>query len=654
MTGMQDCAQLLGADGPFARQVPGFAPRAVQQRMAGAVAAALSGGETLVVEAGTGTGKTFAYLVPALLAGQRVIVSTGTKALQDQLFHRDIPRVREILRAPVEVALLKGRGNYLCRYRMQQALEEPPPPGSLMARDLAAVVRWAERTTSGDRMELTEVAEDSPVWPEVTSTVDNCLGAECPLYDVCHVYQARRAAQAADIIVVNHHLLLADMALKLEGHGDLLPEADAFILDEAHQLPALASRFFSSSLSARQVQELTRDVWRECGAVTAVLPSLRPALDALEVQLQKTRLALHGLPERGAFAAIEADAAAMDALVALAESLQALAAALLEVAARSRGLEAAQQRAERLVQRLRQILPAAAPEAAAAAAGDTRVRWYEIGRGGFTLSITPLDLAPPLQRLREGSGAAWIFTSATLSVAGSCAHFTRQMGLEAPRTLLLDSPFDYARQALLYLPEGLPEPRAADYVDQVVAAIRPVLEASGGRAFLLFTSHRALRRAATLLHDALPWPLLVQGEAPRSHLLAAFRAAGNAVLLGAASFWEGVDVPGDALSCVVIDKLPFSAPGDPVREARERAVRERGEVPFITLQVPEAAIALKQGAGRLLRAVSDRGVLVLCDPRLLSKGYGRVFLDSLPAMPRTRELDAVRRFYAAHAAAPAE
>ncbi len=627
--------ELLGPDGPFAREVPGFVPRDCQQAMAEAVEEAIAEGQTLIAEAGTGTGKTFAYLVPALRSGKRVIVSTGTKTLQDQLFHRDLPRVRAVLGARLKTSLLKGRANYLCRYRLEQTAKD----GRLAARDqvtqLQAIRAWAARTGSGDRGEFGEVPEDSPLWPRVTSTAENCLGAECPLFADCFVVKARRAAQEADLVVVNHHLLFADLAIKQEGFGEILPGAHAFILDEAHQIPELAGQFFSVSVSARQIGELAADARAECGAVSGALAALREPLEALTPALQRARLALDALPARGAFAALDAAADARAALAALDEALRRLADALATQAERSRGLGSVHARAEALCQRLAEVTDGAAHDA---------VHWYELSAHGFALHATPLDLAPSLQRLRAQMRAAWIFTSATLSVAGAFDHFARQLGLEDPVAIGLPSPFDYARQALAYLPPGLPDPNAADYTERVVAAVRPVLAAARGRTFLLFTSHRALRRAAELLQD-LPFPLFVQGSAPRHQLLTAFRESGNGVLLGAASFWEGVDVAGEALSCVIIDKLPFAAPDDPVLEARLAAVREAGGNPFFDWQIPAAVIALKQGAGRLIRDVRDRGVLVLCDPRLTSRAWGKLFLRSLPPLPVTRELDEVRRFF---------
>ncbi|UPG86733.1 ATP-dependent DNA helicase [Luteibacter aegosomatis] len=627
-----EVAAILGADGPFASEVPGFAPREAQQRMAVAVAEAIDERDLLIAEAGTGTGKTFAYLVPALMSGRKVIVSTGTKALQDQLFFRDLPRVRSVLGSRAKVSLLKGRANYLCLHRLDQAVREGNPDRRV-AGQLSAIRRWATRTRRGDRSEMAEIPEDSPLWPRVTSTPENCLGVECPFFDDCHVVKARREAMESDVVVVNHHLLMADLALKQEGFGEILPGADAFILDEAHQIPELAGQFFSQSVSARQLTDLGQDALAEAQGVTGALSQLLEPVETLNDLVKRLRLAMASLPERGPFGALDRDGGAHEGLTALRDVMAALAHLLSGLGERSRGLANVYERAQMLSLRLDRI-------AEEHSASD--VRWYEVSPRGFSLHATPLDLASPLRAMRLSTQAAWIHTSATLSIAGDFGHFARQLGIDDPRTLHVESPFDYPRQALAYLPKDLPDPSARDYTDKVIAAVRPVLDASDGRAFLLFTSHRALRRAAELMEGRVPWPLFVQGTAPRHRLLEDFRASGNGVLLGAASFWEGVDVAGDALGVVVIDKLPFAMPDDPVLQARLEALEEAGINPFMGWQVPTAVIALKQGAGRLIRDVHDRGVLVLCDPRLSSKGYGRLFLASLPPMPRTRELtDAV-------------
>ncbi|WP_426702326.1 ATP-dependent DNA helicase [Rhodanobacter sp. Col0626] len=640
-TESDDIGTLLGADGPFARELPNFAPRLAQQAMARAVQQAIAGRDTLIAEAGTGTGKTYAYLVPALLSGERVIISTGTKTLQDQLYFRDLPKVRSVLGTRLKTALLKGRANYLCLYRLDQTVREGATFERAQAAQLATIRAWSARTRRGDRMELAEVPEESPLWPRVTSTPENCLGVECPFFDDCHVVKARREALEADVVVVNHHLLFADLALKQEGFGEILPGAAAFILDEAHQIPELAGQFFSQSISARQLTELAQDALTECSGVTGAIGLLLEPVEALQDALRKLRLAMDPLPSRGAFQQLEDRAGMRESLHDLHDLLATLSELLASQAERSRGFSNLHERAELFAERLERIVDGQ---------GDRDVRWYEYYPRGFAFYATPLDLAAPMRSLRERTQAAWIHTSATLSVAGNFDHFARQLGLDDPQTLSLESPFDYARQGLCYLPSGLPDPNmrdgsGRDYTEQVIEAVLPVLHASHGRAFLLFTSHRALRRAAELLQDKVPWPLFVQGTAPRPRLLEEFRASGHGVLLGAASFWEGVDVVGEALSVVVIDKLPFAAPDDPVLMARLAALEQSGINPFMGWQVPSAVIALKQGAGRLIRDVHDRGVLVLCDPRLTSKGYGKLFLASLPPMPRTCELARVQVFF---------
>jgi ATP-dependent DNA helicase DinG len=630
-------ADLLGPDGPFAREVPGFAPRAAQQAMAKAVEEAIADRQMLMAEAGTGTGKTFAYLVPALLSGKRVIVSTGTKTLQDQLFQRDLPRVAGILDARVRSALLKGRANYLCRHRLEQTSTDGRLASRAQVADLQRIRAFAVRTASGDRGDLAEVPEDSPLWPRVTSTAENCLGGDCPFFSDCFVVKARRAAQEADLVVVNHHLLFADLAIKQEGFGEILPGAQAFILDEAHQIPELAGQFFSVNLTARQIGDLARDALAECADVSGALATLAPAVEVLPATVARLRLVLERFPPKGAMHEFDRDSEAQAELSALRDALSKLADTVAPHAERSRGMASIAERVEAQVARLGQLCDA-----------DNQgwVDWYEVSPQGFALHSTPLDLAAPLRALRAQSDAAWIHTSATLSVAGRFDHYAQQLGLEAPVALSLPSPFDYERQALAWLPRGLPDPAARDYTERVIETILPVLRASGGRAFVLFTSHRALKLAAGLLADRLPYPLFVQGTAPRHRLLTGFRESGHGILLGAASFWAGVDVAGEALSVVVIDKLPFAAPDDPVLVARLAALRDAGGNPFTEWQVPTAVIALKQGAGRLIRDVHDRGVLVLCDPRLSTRGYGRIFLASLPPLPLTRELADVEAFFA--------
>ena len=628
-------ADALGPDGPFAND-PGFVTRTQQQRMAAAIESVIQSGGTLIVEAGTGTGKTFAYLVPVLLSNQRAIISTGTKALQDQLFHRDLPRVCATLKINPKKALLKGRANYLCLHRLDLSEEQARLASKEAVRDLATIRSWARVTRSGDRMDLDSVPEDSGVWPWVTSTADNCLGSECPQFQDCFVVKARRKAQEADIVVVNHHLLFADLAIKRDGFGEILPGAQAMVLDEAHQIAETASQFLTSSLSFRQLTELTRDALAESSHQAGALALLAGPIGDVEQATRQMRLALDDLPIKGTWKQAAMRAVVVEARDALSAALAALIAALDAQADRSAGLTACTERARESALRLSR---------ATSTDVDAEVRWYELFQRGFVLHATPLDPAESLSEFRAASSASWIATSATLSVGTSFALFQAQTGLKDAQTLHLDSPFDYANQSLLYMPTGMREPNTEGYTDAVVDAALPVLRASRGRAFLLFTSHRALRDAAEYLRHLGEFPLFVQGERPRPALLAGFVASGNGVLLGAASFWEGVDVPGDALSVVVIDKLPFGQIGDPVIEARLEAIRYDGGNPFRDYQLPSAVLALKQGVGRLIRTTRDRGVLVLCDPRLTQKSYGRNFLESLPPMRRTRILGDVEQFF---------
>ena len=629
---LQATADALGEEGALARAIEGYVPRPPQQRMAEAVAQTILAQDELIAEAGTGTGKTYAYLVPTLLSGRRTIISTGTRALQDQLFHRDLPRVRSALGVRLKTALLKGRANYLCWYRLERARSDDLFTSRETAAQLVKLSAWAGGSASGDLAGVDFVAEDSPLWPQVTSTADNCLGTECPFHAECFVVKARQAAQEADLVVVNHHLLFADQALKREGFGEILPGAQTFVLDEAHQLPELAAQFFGHTFSSRQLSDLAREAVAECASVSGALAEVQGPARELEQALRELRLALEQFPARGTIAALDANPELHEHIATLRAALSALVSVLDAFSERSVGFKTCHERGEDLLECAARILDAK---------GIGEVRWYELSARGFQMHQTPLDVSTPLRDFRAASGAAWIHTSATLAVDGRFEHLAAQMGMESPRTLLAPSPFDYARQAMVYVPQDLPEPNTAGHVQAVVEAALPLLDASDGRAFMLFTSHRALRQAAEVLGDLREFPLFVQGSAPRHLLLEQFRAAGNGVLLGAASFWEGVDVAGDALQIVVIDKLPFAAPDDPVLAARLEAIRRRGGNPFRDWQLPNAVLALQQGAGRLIRTHADRGVLMLCDTRLISKSYGRSFLASLPPFTRTRKLERV-------------
>lgn len=705
---------IFAADGLLARQIDGYRSRASQIEMARAVAAAmeasgrtmpepamfeaqkrparrlqapagdasaataadgatgdaagsLDGSEnTLIVEAGTGTGKTYAYLVPAMLWGGKVIVSTGTKHLQDQLFQRDIPTVRDALAVPVTVAMLKGRANYLCHYYLQRTADNGRLPSRQETSYLQDIVRFAKITRTGDKAELASVPETAAVWSMVTSTRENCLGQECPHYKECFVMQARREAQQADIVVVNHHLFFADIMLRDTGMAELLPTANTIVFDEAHQLPETATLFFGETLSTAQFLELARDSvaeglgharevvdWVKLGATLE-----RSARDVrLAFKEDSVRLSIGQLPDgHPLFAALET----------LETELAALANALSSQAERAESLGACLRRAREL-QGILSGWTTPPTEAERDVAADTaggagtadkkgvadpneKVRWIEVFAHTVQLHETPLSVAPIFAKQRAGVPRAWIFTSATLSVRGDFAHYAAQMGLNARRSMTLPSPFDYPTQGLLYVPRNLPQPSSPMFTDAVFEAALPAIEASGGGVFMLCTTLRAVDKIATKLRDTIEargwnYPLLVQGDASRTELLDRFRSYGNAILVGSQSFWEGVDVRGDALSLVVIDKLPFAPPDDPVLAARLDALTKKGLSPFAVHQLPQAVITLKQGAGRLIRAETDRGVLMICDTRLVEKPYGRRIWQSLPPFKRTREIDVVREFF---------
>ncbi|MDN7807752.1 ATP-dependent DNA helicase [Burkholderia gladioli] len=705
---------IFGEGGLLARVLDGYRPRASQIDMARAVAAAmeasarklpepeifdarkrparkLQAGETapagddargdsaataeddgadntLIVEAGTGTGKTYAYLVPAMLWGGKVIVSTGTKHLQDQLFQRDIPTVRDALAVPVTIAMLKGRSNYLCHYYLQRTADNGRLPTRQDTAYLQEIVRFAKLTRSGDKAELASVPETAPVWSMVTSTRDNCLGQDCPHYKECFVMQARREAQQADVVVVNHHLFFADIMLRDTGMAELLPSANTIIFDEAHQLPETATLFFGETLSTTQMLELARDT------VVEGLAHARDAVEwvklgaALERAARDVRLAFaDGGIVRVSLAQLGEDHPLFAALDDVDAALDALASALAGQAERAESLGACLRRAREL----QGILAGwVAPDAAAASAAktvkevaaggeaaeakrddpDEKVRWVEVFSQTVQLHETPLSVAPIFAKQRAGVPRAWIFTSATLSVRGDFTHYAAQMGLSSRRSMTLPSPFDYPAQGLLYVPRDLPQPFSPMFTDAVFDAALPAIEASGGGVFMLCTTLRAVDRIASKLRETIEargWnmPLLVQGDASRTELLDRFRAYGNAILVGSQSFWEGVDVRGDALSLVVIDKLPFAPPDDPVLAARLDALTKKGLSPFAVHQLPQAVITLKQGAGRLIRAETDRGVLMICDTRLVDKPYGRRIWQSLPPFKRTREIDVVREFF---------
>jgi len=627
--------EFFGDNSPLKTMLPGFQPRAGQAWMAEAVSDAIATSDKLVIEAGTGTGKTFAYLLPALLSGRKTIISTGTKALQDQLYHRDLPLIGKAVGRPVSTALLKGRANYLCVHRLEQ-LDDVAPS---LAADYGEVREWRHHTDSGDRAELTAVAEDSPIWPLVTSTAENCLGQHCPRYSECHVVKARRRAQEADLVVVNHHLLLADLAMKESGFVEFLPDAEAVIIDEAHQVPDLAVQFFGVALGSRELSRVVDEI------EVATLPygdaELARRITRLDTAIKELRLAAPRQEGRHQLDELMPDMRA--AFDALASALRDVAQALEVLSDGSADIAKLHEQVIGMTERL-----------ALLCSDDSwdGLRWLEVNPRSIRVNLTPLDVSGTLSGLFGGGRQAWIFTSATLAIGDDFSHFTSRMGLGAVPSLTFPSPYALADNGLVYLPPGLPQPSDPGHTDAVMEAVTPLLDLTRGGLFCLFTSHRALGAARKWFRSHKSRlggrKLLVQGAAPRDDLLRRFRDTGNAVLLGTGSFWEGVDVRGSALTIVAIDKLPFASPADPLMMARLEFIRREGGNGFAEHQLPQAALAMKQGAGRLLRGEDDYGVVVLCDPRISSRGYGKTFLDILEPMGTTGDLQEVERFFERH------
>lgn len=626
---------VLGENGLLSQSLPGYSVREPQLRMAEAIEQSLQHQTELIIEAGTGTGKTFGYLVPLFLSQKKSIISTGTKNLQDQLFFKDIPVIKKLLASTLKVVLLKGRANYLCQQRLEKTRLDGRFVSRQQVRELHQIKEWSLSTQSGDIAEIDTVPEDSSIWPYVTSTADNCLNQECPFYKECYVMQARQQALSADMVVVNHHLFFADMVLQDEGFGELLPGADAIVFDEAHHIPDVASLFFSTVLTSRQLIELARDSEAESLELSNDIKELVDEAAKLQNDTQAMRAAFGKETRRAPWMADQLSSELRTCINNIKHTLIRLEEILKEAAVRSKGMENCWKRAIQLIERFN-LLTGTTPQ--------DKIHWFELHLHSFALQFTPMVIADQFQRVIQEKQRTWIFTSATLTVGESFELFSTTLGLQHATKLKLKSPFDYQRQALLYVPRGLPDTRAELYTESVVDAALPVIEAAGGRTFLLFTSYRAMELAASYIRDKLTYPMLIQGTQPKRELIEQFKKLGNAVLLGTSSFWYGVDVRGEALSCVIIDKLPFASPDDPILQARITALRKQGMDPFQTHQLPHAILTLKQGAGRLIRDDTDRGILMICDPRIVGNRYGKVFLQSLPDMPRTRDLGNVREF----------
>ncbi|MFW9282474.1 ATP-dependent DNA helicase [Glaesserella parasuis] len=622
-------------EGTLSQNIHGFRPRDAQLEMAQAVGRAVKFAKSAVIEAGTGTGKTFAYLVPALLSGKKTIISTGSKNLQDQLFNRDLPTIQKALKYKGKVALLKGRANYLCLERLDQVIAMGVVGDKSVLADLAKVRKWHTGTKTGDLSECITIAEDSPILPQLVSTAESCLGSDCPNYKECYVVQARRKALEADVVVVNHHLFCADMAVKETGFGELIPDAELIIFDEAHQLPDIASQYFGQSLTSRQLFDICKDSNIVYRTELKDLAQLGKASDHLQKVVQDFRLLLGDGNKRGNLREILQDPKVVEGFAKLNENIDFLSEVVKKSLGRSETLDKIFERLAEVKAQLKRL-------------GDTSVvgycYWYEINGRSFGLHITPLTVADKFGEQMRANQVGWIFTSATLEVGGKFDHFCQRLGIENAEQMVLQSPFDYARQSLLCVPRYLPDTNKSHTLTELGQLLKPVIEANNGRCFLLCTSYFMMRGLADFLREQSSLSVLLQGETSKSRLLEKFVAEPNSVLIATQSFWEGIDVRGDALSLVIIDKLPFTAPDEPLLKARMEDCKLQGGDPFNDIQIPEAVITLKQGVGRLIRDVTDRGAVIICDSRLVMRQYGSTFLKSLPPSKRTRDLAKVLTF----------
>ena len=637
--------------GELARTLPDFEPRAGQANMAAAVARVFERGGVLLAEAGTGTGKTLAYLVPAILSRQRVLISTGTKNLQEQIFFKDIPALREALDVPFTATCMKGRANYLCVHRLDQLSDGHGPPVHDVF--LPMIRDWSGRTETGDRAELEDLPEDLPFWHEVSATAETCLGTECPRYDDCFVTRMRQRAAAADVVIVNHHLLCADASVRQNAFGEVIPACSHAILDEAHQLEDIATQYFGYSVSTYRVEELAHDVEQfvAAGAVSdpeqqgEVAKAIQRLRDSARAFFADLALAHRGIERSRGEERIRVTSSSLapagDAAAEVTGALDVLEATLATPGVEpdpDAGANAAAlaRRAGELRHDLRLLLRANDAD---------HVYFVEFRGRGVFLRASPIDVSAIMRELVFDRMRTTVLTSATLTVDGAFDYVRRRLGLSSADEIRLPSEFDFAQQAILYLPARMPDPRSAEFTSAAGRQVIEILTRTRGRAFVLFTSYATMRAVQAIAELALDYPLLAQGTAPRSQLLAEFRRTPHAVLFATSSFWQGVDVVGEALSCVIIDKLPFTPPGDPITSARMDAIRDQGGDPFAEYQVPLAILALQQGLGRLIRHRRDRGVLAVLDPRLQTKGYGRRFLASLPPAPVVKELSKIDEFF---------
>ena len=629
-------SHIFSLNGQLSQNIKDFSPREEQLSMAQAVGDTIYNKSSLVIEAGTGTGKTLAYLAPVLLFNKKTIISTGSKNLQDQLFNRDLPAIKKALNFTGKIALLKGRANYLCLERLDQVIAQGVLGDKSVLTDLSKVRKWNNSTKTGDFTECVELAEDSPIISQLTSTAESCLGSDCPNYSECYVAAARRKALNADLVVINHHLFFADMAVKETGFGELIPHAEVIIFDEAHQLPDIASQYFGQSLTSRQLFDLCKDINIVYRTELKDMLQLGSTSDTLLKVVQDFRLLLgEENNTRGNWREFYKQSAVKKAFDLLQEKINFLSEVIKLTLGRSQTLDSIFERVESIKSQLKRLT-------------ETNIvgfcYWYEGNGRQFSLHITPLTVADKFGEQLKIKEAAWIFTSATLEVGGTFNHFCQRLGIEHATQKILHSPFNYPEQSLLCVPRYLPTTNKTHTLTSLGEMLLPVIEANKGRCFVLCTSYTMMRGLAEYFREKSRLSILVQGETSKGKLLEQFTDTSHSVLVATSSFWEGIDVRGDALSLVIIDKLPFTAPDDPLLKARIEDCKLQGGDPFNDIQIPEAVITLKQGVGRLIRGVSDRGVVIICDNRLVMRNYGETFLKSLPNSSRTRDLNKVIQF----------
>lgn len=626
--------QILGESGKLAELIEGYETREAQVSFAEKFVEVIEANSTFLAEAGTGTGKTFAYLVPALISGKTVIVSTATKNLQEQLVEKDLPLLLKLLKIKGSVKLLKGRDNYLCPQRLELA-ETAEANSKAVWKKLQKIHDWSEKTKVGDKSEVSDLDENDPIWQRVCSRMEFCQATDCHAETSCFYPKIKQQANEAQVLVVNHHLFCADLALRENGYGEILPEAEIVIFDEAHKLPDIAAQFLGFSLSRNQLDELARDIKHAQKTDSPESQEITDQAKLLEESLAVFCEALGKWEKRWTWEDFSNSLAANKVVKRVLAHLTQLSEMMKPITERGKLISAVYKRCQEFEKQLNHWLKTE---------NEYQIRWLESSQGRFKLNLTPLSVAGPFSRQRDEMGGAWLFTSATLSVNGQFDYFAKRLGLEDIETCTWKSPFNYPAQGVIYHPVGLPEPRNPDYIKICLRAVWPLLTRAEGRAFLLFTSHRALQEARYILASHWDGQLLVQGDAPKSSLLQSFREGKKVLLLGASSFWEGVDVKGDALKLVMIDRIPFAPPDDPIVQAREAFLKEKGLNGFVNFQLPEAVMAMKQGAGRLIRDAQDTGVLVLCDPRLSQKSYGRVIANSLPDFPWVYDVEQTFKF----------